>query len=69
MFSLFQPLNIVESPRLRKIFLILRKELKNSDIPGRTAIRNRVEKAFEDYLEELRTEMKERCYLSLNTFY
>ncbi|KAF8815028.1 hypothetical protein BYT27DRAFT_7080879, partial [Phlegmacium glaucopus] len=31
-------LNIIESPQLKKIFLLLRQELKESDIPGRTTI-------------------------------
>lgn len=48
-----QPLNIIQSPRLRKIFLLLRQELKESDIPGRTTIRNRVEKAYQDYMQQL----------------
>jgi hypothetical protein len=37
--------------------LLLREELKESDIPGRTAIRNRVEKAYEDYMEQLQKDM------------
>jgi hypothetical protein len=32
--DLEQSINIVESPRLKKIFLLLRKELMESDIPG-----------------------------------
>jgi DNA-binding protein Fis len=52
-----QSINVIESPRLRKIFLLLRQELKESDIPGRTMIRNRIEKAYEDYLKQLEEEM------------
>ena len=52
-----QSINVIESPRLRKIFLLLRQELKESDIPGRTTIRNRIEKAYEDYLKQLEEEM------------
>lgn len=57
-YELLQSLNIIESPRLRKIFLMLRKELKESDIPGRTTIRNRIEKIYTQHLEELTEEMK-----------
>ena len=52
-----QSINVIESPRLRKIFLLLRQELKESDIPGRTMIRSRIEKAYEDYLKQLEEEM------------
>jgi hypothetical protein len=55
---MIQSLNVIESPRLRKIFLLLRQELKESDIPGRMAIRNRIQKAYEDYLKQLKEEMK-----------
>lgn len=53
-----QSLNIVESPRLRAIFLLLRKELKESDIPGRTTIRKRVEEVLAEHLVQLGEEMK-----------
>jgi hypothetical protein len=57
----FQSINVVESPRLKNIFLLLRKELKESDIPGRTTIRKRVDEVYEDYLKELETDMKVLC--------
>lgn len=37
--------------------LLLRKELKESDIPGRTTICNRVEKSYQDYLKQLEEDM------------
>jgi len=37
--------------------LLLRQELKESDIPGRTTIRNRIDKAYQDYLKQLEEEM------------
>ena len=52
-----QSINIVESPRLKKIFLLLRQELKESDIPGRSTIRKRIEKVYQDYLKQLENEM------------
>jgi hypothetical protein len=52
-----QPINIVESPWLKKIFLLLRQELKESDIPGHTTIRKRIEKVYQDYLKQLEEEM------------
>jgi hypothetical protein len=42
---------------LKKIFLLLRQELKESDIPGRTTLRKKVEKAYQDYLKKLEEEM------------
>ena len=37
--------------------LLLRQELKEPDIPGRTTIRNRVEKTYQDYLKRLEEDM------------
>ena len=52
-----QPLNVIESSRLKKIFLLLRQELKESDIPGRTTMRTKVEKRLQDRLKKLEEEM------------
>jgi len=43
--------------------LLLRQELKESDIPGRTTIRNRIEKAYDDHMKQLGEEMMV-CILS-----
>jgi len=53
-----QSLNIIESPRLRAIFFMLHAELQESDIPGRTTIRNRIEEAFRKNLETMQEVMK-----------
>jgi hypothetical protein len=47
----------VESPRLRKIFLLLHKELQESDIPSRTTICTRIEQAYEEHMKQLEEEM------------
>ena len=52
-----QSINIVESPRLKKIFLLLHQELKESDIPGRTTICKKIDKVYQDYLKQLEEEM------------
>ena len=49
---------MVENPQLRKIFLLLRSELQKKDIPGRTTIRNRIIEVFEEYLDELKEQIK-----------
>jgi hypothetical protein len=54
----YQAINVVESPRLKKIFLMLRKELKESDIPGRTTIRKTIDEMQESHLENLEDELK-----------
>ncbi len=63
--SLFpsQSLNIVESPRLRRIFKMLRADLKDTDIPGHTTIRSRVTELLDKHLEKLETEMKVLIHL------
>jgi hypothetical protein len=52
-----QSINIIESPRLKKIFLLLRQELKESDIPSRSTLRNRIDQAYEAHMKELEEEM------------
>jgi len=50
----------VESPRLKRIFLILRNELKESDIPGRSLIRDRIMDMYSHHLKKLTEDMKVR---------
>jgi hypothetical protein len=50
---------------LRKVFLLLRKELKESDIPSHTTIRNRIKDTYEKHLEELSAEMQVNSLLPL----
>jgi hypothetical protein len=56
--TLLQSINVIESPQLRKVFLLLRKELRESDIPSRTTIRKRIEDTYQTHLEELSKEMQ-----------
>jgi hypothetical protein len=49
---------IVESPRLRKIFLLLCEELKESDIPSHSTMRNHIEEAYEEHMKQLQEEME-----------
>jgi hypothetical protein len=44
--TICQSINIVESPRLRKIFLLLHKKLKESDIPGRSTMCTHIEQVY-----------------------
>jgi len=55
--TLLQSINIVESPRLRKIFLLLHKELQESDIPSHTTIRTHIKQAYEEHMKQLEEEM------------
>ena len=55
--TLLQSINIVESPRLRKIFLLLHKELKESDIPSHSTMRTRIEQAYDEHMKQLEEEM------------
>jgi hypothetical protein len=56
--DLEQSINIVESPRLKKIFLLLRKELMESDIPGQTTIQTHIMNMFSEHLKMLEEDMK-----------
>ena len=48
---------MIESPELRQIFLMLRKELKDSDIPHHTTLRNRIAEVIEEHIKLLEKEM------------
>jgi hypothetical protein len=50
----------VESPRLKRVFFILRNELKQSDIPGRSSVRNYIMDRFREHLIKLEGDMKVR---------
>ena len=52
-----QSLNVIENPHLRAIFLMLREELCDEDIPRRTHIRQRVGEIWEDHISDLEIEM------------
>jgi hypothetical protein len=47
----------VELPRLRKIFLLLHKELQESDMPGRSTMHTHIEQAYEEHTNQLEQEM------------
>ncbi|KAK6981437.1 hypothetical protein R3P38DRAFT_3463793 [Favolaschia claudopus] len=52
-----QSINVIENEKLRNIFLMLRFDLKDSDIPHRTKIRKRVMEIWDDHLDHLQDEM------------
>lgn len=52
-----QSLNVVESPELRSLFRMLREDLRDSDIPGRTHIRTRVAEVWDEHMAKLEEEM------------
>jgi hypothetical protein len=59
-FTVLQSMNVVESPQLRAIFLMLRSELRESDIPHRTLIRERILQVWDEHLDLLEAEMAVR---------
>jgi hypothetical protein len=66
--TLFQPISIVNSPRLRTILLMLRSDLNESDIPGRTTMHSRIKELSEEHLDGLARKMKVRLGFFLNFF-
>ncbi|TFK17888.1 hypothetical protein FA15DRAFT_604255, partial [Coprinopsis marcescibilis] len=53
-----QSLNVIESQYLREIFLMLRSELKDKDIPHRSQIRDRVIETWGAHVEHLKGHIK-----------
>ena len=54
----FQSLNFVENPCLRRIFMLLQEELKDSDIPHRTTIQNHIKEIWDEHLAGLESKIK-----------
>jgi len=52
-----QSINVIESPKLRAIFLMLQEDLKNSDIPHRTTIRKQIMEIWDEHLDALQDQM------------
>ncbi|KAJ6588091.1 hypothetical protein B0H19DRAFT_924346, partial [Mycena capillaripes] len=52
-----QSINVVENEQLCAVFLMLRSELNDSDIPHRTKIRKRIIEIWDEHLETLKAEM------------
>ena len=61
----FQSIYVIENPQLRAIFLMLREELKDEDIPHRTTVRNRILQIWDEHLEQLSSEMQVRAHFLL----
>ncbi|KAJ7433151.1 hypothetical protein FB451DRAFT_1064717, partial [Mycena latifolia] len=52
-----QSINVVENKQLRAIFLMLRSELRDQDIPHRTTIRKRIIEVWDEHLNTLEREL------------
>ncbi|KAF5343710.1 hypothetical protein D9758_016511 [Tetrapyrgos nigripes] len=53
-----QAINAIENPKLRAIFLMLKKDLEDSDIPRRHEIRRRILELWEEHLDNLTAEFE-----------
>lgn len=58
--TFFQSLNVVESPELRRIFLMLREELHDLDIPHRSKMRDRIMEVYMEHLAMLKSDLEVR---------
>ncbi len=69
LLTLQQSLNVIENVHLRSIFLMLRPELHNRDIPHRTKIRKHIMNTWDSHKQDLGKRMKVRyhslCYFNL----
>lgn len=59
-----QSLNVIELKEFRELLLILRESLRDSDIPHRTTLRNKIIETWRQYLIILRKDLE----VSLNSF-
>ncbi|KAF8880086.1 hypothetical protein CPB84DRAFT_1851924 [Gymnopilus junonius] len=51
-------INIIGSPKLRALFLMLHENLRDADIPHRTALREHIMKTWEDYIASLQVDLE-----------
>jgi hypothetical protein len=54
---LLQSMNVIERRGFRDLLLLLRGDLKESDIPKRTKIRELIIKSWREYMEVLKAEL------------
>ena len=64
-----QSINVIESPKLHAIFLMLREELKDSDIPHHTKIQKQIMEVWDEHLDVLQDQMKVNFILYLCMHY
>ena len=57
LLPVYQSLNVIECPELHSIFLMLREELQDSDIPYHATIRRRIMQLWREQLDRLADEM------------
>jgi hypothetical protein len=64
-----QSINMIENPKLRAIFLLLREEMKDSDIPHRTTIQTRILELLKSHFKTLEEDMKVWCFYTFFKFF
>ncbi|KAF8986458.1 hypothetical protein BDQ17DRAFT_1259637, partial [Cyathus striatus] len=52
-----QSINVIENEKLRSLFLMLREDLTDEDIPHRTQLRNKIMETWDNHLNRLRDEL------------
>lgn len=50
-------INVIERKEFRELLLILRENLRDSDIPRRTSVRNKIMETWKHYLATLTSEL------------
>lgn len=57
LYIIEQALNVIECPEFRDLLLLLRQDLKDSQIPHRTKIREEIISAWQKYFAVLQTDL------------
>ena len=66
--NFLQSINVIESPQLRAIFLMLREELKDSDIPHHTNLHEQILNAWNDHLDKLQEDMAVHSHVHCQSY-
>ena len=64
---LIQAINVIECPEFRRLLLLLRSDLKDSNIPHRTKTRELILEAWRDYFVVLKADLKVSCMLGFES--
>ena len=63
---LYQSINVVECPEFRQLLRLLCQELRDTDIPRRTKLRELIIEAWRDYFQALKEDLEVSGYLDLS---
>jgi hypothetical protein len=66
---IFKSINVIECPEFRDLLLLLKEDLKDTDIPHRRKVRDVILHTWSTYFEHLKKDLEVRPFPSSALFY